>query len=125
MCPSNKRKSSLNKWEQNNNHETPSKKQCLEGNASKIAESSTRNMKGWTKWKKHGVEFDPKKRNSALPRQIAEDRKKARAYIPPLHLFEDKSREYSFYSDEDDLDGLDYDETHLAFDREKSPKLDF
>nr|GFA43485.1 hypothetical protein [Tanacetum cinerariifolium] len=56
-------------------------------NASKIAESSTGNMKGWMKWKKHGIEFDPKRRNSALRRQIAKDRKKARAYIPPLHFF--------------------------------------
>nr|GEU44470.1 hypothetical protein [Tanacetum cinerariifolium] len=84
----------------------PDQKQCLEENASKIDESSTCNMKGWTKMKKHGVEFDPKKRNSALRREIAKDRTKARAYIPPLHFFEDNSREDSFYSDEDDLDEL-------------------
>ncbi|GJW56460.1 hypothetical protein Tco_0103191 [Tanacetum coccineum] len=70
---------------------------------------------------KHGVEFHPKKRNSALRRQIPKDRKKDHAYIPPLHLFEDKSLE----EDDEDLDGLDYDEAHLAFNREKSSKFDF
>ncbi|GJT04178.1 ATP-dependent DNA helicase PIF1-like protein [Tanacetum coccineum] len=122
MCPSNKRKSSVNKWERENLTATPAKKQYLERNASKIAKSTTCNNKVWRKWKKNVVEFDPKKRNSDLRRQIAKDRKKDRAYIPPLcFFFEDNSLE----DDEEDLDCLDYDELHLAFDREKSPKFNF
>nr|GEU86904.1 replication protein A 70 kDa DNA-binding subunit B [Tanacetum cinerariifolium] len=113
MCSSNKKNSYVNNLERENITATPAKKQCLEGNASKIAESTT----CWRKWKKTAVEFDPKNRNSELSRQIAKDRKKDRAYIPPLHFFKDNSLE----DEEVDLDGLDYDELHLAFEREKSP----
>ncbi|GKA20792.1 hypothetical protein Tco_0700781 [Tanacetum coccineum] len=60
-----------------------------------------------------------------LPLQIAKDRKTDRAYIPPLNLFEDHSHNDSFYSDEENFEGLDYEDAHLGFDPEKSLKFHY
>ncbi|GKD28809.1 hypothetical protein Tco_1239587 [Tanacetum coccineum] len=70
-------------------------------------------------------QLDYKKANKESRLQIAKDRKKDRAYIPPLNLFEDHSHDDSFYSDEENFEGLDYEDAHLGFDPEKSLKFHY
>nr|GEZ84976.1 hypothetical protein [Tanacetum cinerariifolium] len=101
------------------------RKQFVKGNSSKVRKSTEVEKKTWRPWKKHGVEFDPKKINKERHLKIVQDRKKDRAYIPPLQLFEDKSLEDSLYSNEGDFDSLDYKEAHLALDPEKSPNFHY
>ncbi|GKF42199.1 hypothetical protein Tco_0125541 [Tanacetum coccineum] len=105
------------------------KKKCVEPETSTITESSKDavNIKGLEvkPWRKTGVELDYKKANKESRLQIAKDRKKDRAYIPPLNLFEDHSHDDSFYSDEENFEGLDYEDAHLGFDPEKSLKFHY
>ncbi|GJR15598.1 hypothetical protein Tco_0798250 [Tanacetum coccineum] len=58
-------------------------------------------------------------------RQEAEDLERQRCFIPPMNLWEDELEDEGLYSDNENLDGLNYEDAHLAFDREKSPKFNF
>ncbi|GJV89888.1 hypothetical protein Tco_1533826 [Tanacetum coccineum] len=58
-------------------------------------------------------------------REEAEELERQRCSIPPMNLWEDELEDEGLYSDNENFDGLHYEDAHLAFDREKTPKFNF
>ena len=70
---------------------------------------------GWLKKKRQ--------RNKVCSKSLIKDEKEYAPSKGRVCLDEEDSADDTIYSDEESFDGLDYENAHLAFDPEKSPKL--
>ncbi|GJT56384.1 hypothetical protein Tco_0991438 [Tanacetum coccineum] len=85
-------------------------------------EPATETLQLFKNWK---AEEEEEANNQRLL-QLRRDHEEQLASMPRYNLFEDDSYEdEAYYTDEDDFEALDYEDAHLAFDREKSLKFYF
>nr|GEU41412.1 RNA-directed DNA polymerase, eukaryota, reverse transcriptase zinc-binding domain protein [Tanacetum cinerariifolium] len=72
------------------NFDNARQKQCVEGDTLKIVQSTKVNKKEWSKWKKHGVEFDPKKQTKRIVFKLLNSARKKESEATPALVLSDE-----------------------------------